>query len=120
MENEIKKLKYEEQKKLLEKLSSMDPESDEYNTVLHRITTLDSMLSDDEKCDKELTLKREQLVEQKKDRILKYGTEAGLGLLTLAFNWIWMKKGFKFEETGGIGSFTFRNLISNFKPPKRK
>lgn len=118
-DRKINMLMGEEQKKLLVKLSSITPESDEYEVILNRIEVINAMLSDGTKCDKELELKREQLEEQKKDRYLKYGVDAGLGLLTLAFYGTWMKKGFKFEETGALCSGTFKNLISNFKPKRR-
>ena len=144
MEKEIKKMKYEEQKKLLEKISSMDPTSEEYDTVLDKIKSIDSMLAKEnelmvkrEQNKAELDFKREQLEEQKesnkaelvckknqldelkKELIVKYGVEIGLSVLTLIFYGCWMNKGFKFEETGALCSFTFKNLISNFKP-KRK
>ena len=144
MEKEIKKMKYEEQKKLLEKISSMDPTSEEYDTVLDKIKSIDSMLAKEnelmvkrEQNKAELDFKREQLEEQKesnkaelvckknqldelkKELIVKYGVEIGLSVLTLIFYGRWMNKGFKFEETGALCSFTFKNLISNFKP-KRK
>ena len=162
MEKEIKKMKYEEQKKLLEKISSMDPTSEEYDTVLDKIKSIDSMLAKEnelmvkrEQNKAELDFKREQLEEQKesnkaeldfkreqleeqkesnkaelvckknqldelkKELIVKYGVEIGLSVLTLIFYGRWMNKGFRFEETGALCSFTFKNLISNFKP-KRK
>ena len=137
-------MKYEEQKKLLEKISSMDPTSEEYDTVLDKIKSIDSMLAKEnelmvkrEQNKAELDFKREQLEEQKesnkaelvckknqldelkKELIVKYGVEIGLSVLTLIFYGRWMNKGFRFEETGALCSFTFKNLISNFKP-KRK
>ena len=144
MKKEIKSMKYEEQKKLLEKLSSMDPTSEEYDTVLNKIESIDLMLAKESELEfkqdqnkAELDFKREQLNEQKesnkaelvckknqldelkKELIVKYGVEIGLSVLTLIFYGRWMNKGFKFEETGALCSFTFKNLISNFKP-KRK
>ena len=144
MKKEIKRMKYEEQKKLLEKLSSMDPTSEEYDTVLNKIESIDLMLAKESELEfkqdqnkAELDFKREQLNEQKesnkaelvckknqldelkKELIVKYGVEIGLSVLTLIFYGRWMNKGFKFEETGALCSFTFKNLISNFKP-KRK
>lgn len=109
MEKETRKMMYEEKKKLLEQLSSMDPESDEYATVLRRIKDIDCMTSNACKQD-----------EEKKERYFKYGVEAGLGLLTLGFNWTWMKKGFKFEETGALVSKTFRDLTKGFSLKLKK
>ena len=143
MKKEIKSMKYEEQKKLLEKLSSMDPTSDEYDTVLNKIESIDLMLAKENELEikqdqnkAELEFKREQLDEQKesnkaelvckkkqldglkKELIAKYGVEVGLAVLSLIFYGHWMNKGFKFEETGALCSFTFKNLISNFKPKR--
>ena len=39
-------------------------------------------------------------------------------VLPLAFYGIWMKRGFKFEETGTFTSQTFRGLFNRFKPTK--
>lgn len=67
----------------------------------------------------ELELKKSQLEEQKKDLKLRAILELlGLGL-PLMFYGIWMKKGFKFEETGTFTSTTFRNFFSKFKPGKK-
>lgn len=64
-------------------------------------------------------LKKEQLAEQAKDRYFRIGIEAAGILLPLAFYAVWMKKGFKFEETGIYTSTTFRGLFNRFKPTKK-
>lgn len=66
----------------------------------------------------EQELKTAQLEEAKKDRYFKYGVEAGLGLLTLAFYGLWLRRGFKFEEEGTYRSKTFMNLTKFFKPKR--
>ena len=69
--------------------------------------------------DRDEQLKRDQLAQQLRELNVKLGVEVGLAVLQLIFYASWMRKGFKFEETGTVTSPTFRNLISNFKP-KRK
>jgi hypothetical protein len=63
--------------------------------------------------------KRDQLVEQVKDRYFKLGVEVASLVLPLVFYASWMRKGFKFEETGTFTSTTFRGLFNRFKPTKK-
>lgn len=63
--------------------------------------------------------KNKQLEEQIKDRYFRLGIAAAELILPLMFYAIWMKKGFKFEETGAYTSTTFRNLFNRFRPTKR-
>lgn len=64
-------------------------------------------------------LKRDQLAEQVKDRYFKLGMEAAGIILPLVFYAAWMKRGFKFEETGTYTSTTFRGLFNRFRPTKK-
>lgn len=63
--------------------------------------------------------KNKQLEEQVKDRYFRLGIAAAELILPLMFYASWMKKGFKFEETGAYTSTTFRNLFNRFRPTKR-
>ena len=63
--------------------------------------------------------KRSQLDEQVKDRYFRLGTAAAELLIPLMFYGIWMRKGFKFEETGTYTSTTFRGLFNRFRPTKK-
>lgn len=63
--------------------------------------------------------KNKQLEEQIKDRYFRLGIAAVELILPLIFYASWMKKGFKFEETGAYTSTTFRNLFNRFRPTKR-
>mgnify|MGYP000729039658 FL=1 len=63
--------------------------------------------------------KRSQLDEQAKDRYFKLGIAAAELLIPLMFYGIWMRKGFKFEETGTYTSTTFRGLFNRFRPTKK-
>ena len=56
--------------------------------------------------------------QKKKESYIKYGLEAAGIALPLSFYAYWMRKGFKFEETGTFTSNTFKNLIQKFKPRK--
>ncbi|MCD8372126.1 MAG: hypothetical protein LUD27_02360 [Clostridia bacterium] len=56
---------------------------------------------------------------QKKDTIIKWCIGIAEIVLPLTFYAIWLRRGFKFEETGTYTSSTFRNLFNNFKPVKR-
>lgn len=59
-----------------------------------------------------------QLREQKIDRYVRVGVAAVELMAPLVFYGIWMKRGFKFEESGVYSSTTFRNLFSRFRPTK--
>ena len=63
--------------------------------------------------------KRSQLDEQVKDRYFRLGITAAELLIPLMFYGIWMRKGFKFEETGTYTSTTFRGLFNRFRPTKK-
>lgn len=54
--------------------------------------------------------------EERLSTYLRCGLATAEILLTLGFNWVWMNKGLKFEETGSITSTTFGNLIRRFMP----
>ncbi len=64
-------------------------------------------------------IRKDQLAEQVKDRIMRLGIAAAEIILPLIFYSKWMKKGFKFEETGTFTSTTFRGLFNRFKPTKK-
>lgn len=72
-----------------------------------------------ESAKKDEEFKYRQLEEQVKDRYFKLGIAAAELILPLMFYAVWMKKGFKFEETGAYTSTTFRNLFNRFRPTKR-
>ena len=64
-------------------------------------------------------MKRTQLSEQIKDRYFRLGIAAAELMIPLMFYGIWMKKGFKFEETGTSTSTTFRGLFNRFRPTRK-
>lgn len=121
------KLKIEENKNIMdrdEKLSRREMELEQSNRdadlkerqIDNEIRLKEMQIDNDVMAhDRDEQLKRDQIVEQVKDRYFKYGAEVGVAVLTLIFYTRYMNKGFKFEETGTVASHTFRNLISNFK-----
>jgi len=67
----------------------------------------------------DIQFKKDQLKEQVKDRYFRLGVEAASIILPLIFYAAWMKRGFRFEETGTYTSTTFRGLFNRFKPTKK-
>lgn len=67
----------------------------------------------------EETFKQNQLSEQVKDRYFRIGIAAAELIIPLIFYGAWMRKGFKFEETGTYTSGTFRNFFGRLKPTKK-
>lgn len=62
--------------------------------------------------------KKDQLTEQVKDRYFRIGIAAAEIILPLIFYAVWMKRGFKFEESGTYTSTTFKGLFNRFRPTK--
>lgn len=125
-------------------LKNLEPGSREQETVvenvikLYRLGLEDVKATDD--CDEKLyrremdeqheqneldkqareeQFKKDQLAEQIKDRYFKLGIGVAEIVLPLIFYATWMKRGFKFEETGTYTSTTFRGLFNRFRPTKK-
>jgi hypothetical protein len=75
--------------------------------------------SEAENREREEHFKKEQLAEQVKERYFRFVVEAAGIALPLVFYAVWMKRGFKFEETGTYTSTTFRGLFGRFKPTRK-
>lgn len=75
--------------------------------------------ADDKREENEEQFRKDQLAEQTKDRYLRLGVETAGIVLPLIFYAFWMKRGFRFEETGTYTSTTFRGLFNRFKPTKK-
>ena len=117
---------------LTENLKSSNHGTDEYYRLTSDITNIYNMIErmerieiEKSKLDEELRASEQvALMAKKKDRTGTILTCVGHGvsvvsvLAPIVFYSNYMKKGFKFEETGTITSPTFKNLISNFKPKK--
>lgn len=137
MDEEIRSLLSEEIKTEIEDLSSLDAGSKEKSQAIDNLATLyrlkiEELKADwdaDEKYNRRImeenqqnvenAQKSEQLSEQVKDRYFRVGIAAAEIVLPLMFYALWMRKGFKFEETGTYTSTTFRGLFSRFRPTKK-
>lgn len=137
MDEEIRNLLSEAIKTEIEDLSSLEPGSKEKSQAIDNLATLYHLKIEESKADwdadekynrrimeknqqsVENAQKAEQLSEQVKDRYFKLGIAAAEIVLPLMFYAIWMKKGFKFEETGTYTSTTFRGLFNRFRPTKK-
>lgn len=64
-------------------------------------------------------IKRQQISENVKDRYFRVAIAGAELLVPLMFYGIWMRKGFKFEETGTFTSTTFKGLLNRFRPTKK-
>lgn len=128
----------------LNNLSTLNPGSKEQQTAVENVTKLYRLGLEDVKADtdydeklyrrdvdaqheqdeldrqaREEQFKKDQLMEQIKDRYFKLGIGVAEIVLPLIFYATWMKRGFKFEETGTYTSTTFRGLFNRFRPTKK-
>ncbi len=71
-----------------------------------------------EVCERQFTDDK-QFKDQTIDRYVRIGVAAAELILPLICYGVWMKKGFKFEETGTYTSATFKNLFNRFKPTRK-
>lgn len=108
---ENRELIVEEIKRNLEYLEKLDSTSPKYTTAVDNTVKLYDLVTE---CDK----KKDDRKDQKFHRMIEYGLEASSIVLPLIFYGRWMKRGFKFEETGSFTSTTFRGLFQKFKPTK--
>lgn len=130
MDEEIRNLLGEEIKTEIRDLSTLEPGSKEKSTAIEDLAKLYKLRIEEtknewdfsEKYDTregDIQLKKDQLEEQIKDRYFRLGVEAAGIILPLIFYATWMKRGFRFEETGTYTSTTFRGLFNRFKPTKK-
>ncbi len=137
MEENIRDLLSGEISKEIQALSSLNAGSKEKSTAIDDLAKLYKLRIEESKNDWEYDekynrrvmeeeastrdeeMKRTQLSEQIKDRYFRLGIAAAELMIPLMFYGIWMKKGFKFEETGTYTSTTFRGLFNRFRPTKK-
>lgn len=123
---EIKRMLDEEIKTEIQELSKYETGSKEKSAAIEDLATLyrlkieenekeDSMIIQEFEC----KLKEDQKSEQIKDRYFRLGIAAAELVLPLVFYAFWMRRGFKFEETGTYTSTTFRGLFNRFRPTKK-
>lgn len=144
MDEQIRQALADEILSQLSNLSTLDPGSKEQQMAVENVTKLYRLGLEDVKADtdydeklyrrdvdaqheqdeldrqaREEQFKKDQLAEQIKDRYFKLGIEVAGIVLPLIFYATWMKRGFKFEETGTYTSTTFRGLFNRFRPTKK-
>ncbi|WP_304859239.1 hypothetical protein [uncultured Bacteroides sp.] len=144
MDEQIRQALADEILSQLNGLSNLEPGSKEQQTAVENVTKLYRLGLEDVKADTdydervrrremdeqheqneldkqacEEQFKKDQLAEQTKDRYFKLGVEVAGIVLPLIFYATWMKRGFKFEETGTYTSTTFRGLFNRFRPTKK-
>lgn len=130
MDEEIRDLLGEVIKTEIRNLSTLDAGSKEKSIAIEDLAKLYRLRIEEtrnewdfnekyESRDSDMQFKKNQLEEQVKDRYFRLGVEAAGIILPLIFYGIWMRKGFKFEETGTFTSTTFRGLFNRFRPTKK-
>lgn len=124
--DETMELLSEEIKSQIANLGDLEPGSEEHSKAVESLSKLYKLKIEESKNEAELVekqkeeqFKKEQLAELKKDRWIKVGIAAGEILIPLVLYDIWMRRGFKFEETGSYCSQTFRNFFGKLKPTKK-
>ena len=129
MDEEMKDLLAEEIKDEIRSLSVLEPGSVEKSKAIDDLVKLYRLRIEETKnqldldvryetMEREDDVKKNQLVNQIKDRYFKLGIEAAGIILPMLFYARWMKKGLSFEETGTFTSMTFKGLINRFRPTK--
>lgn len=113
--DELRKTLDEEIKHELEKISSLETGSEEHATAVESLTKLYKLKMEETKTD----LEREDKDERVKEWYWKCALELAQTVLPLFVGCAFMKKGFKFEETGAFTSTTFRWLFNQFKLTKK-
>lgn len=118
MENnkKIKELLENEIKSEIEKLKTLTPGTDEHSEAVDSVAKLYKLNTESIENEREFLSKNAQLEEDRKNRYCRLGVDAAGIVLPLIFYGVWMKKGFKFEETGVFTSTTFRGLFNKFRP----
>lgn len=113
-ENNIKKLLCEEIETEIKRLSNLDPGSEEYSIAVEGLAKLYELkLAEDNKSND-----KEKLDKESKSKFIQYGIDVAGIVLPLVFYGAWMKRGFKFEQTGTFTSTTFKGLFQKFKTTK--
>lgn len=108
MDNMTKELLDERIKTDIEGLSVLEPGSEQKEKEVENLTKLVKLQMDDDKSN------RENEDAQKRSIIdsAKIASEVGLGVINLVAVCYWMRKTFKFEETGSITSAAGRGMFN--------
>lgn len=125
MNDDIRKKLEEEIERGLDELTHYVPGSETKTAAIEDLAKLYRLKLDEEKKDLEIFVAEQNRQQEKKseedlkfERYFKIGLDLANLILPLGFYWIWMKRGFKFEEKGTFGSNTFRELFRWFRPTR--
>ena len=125
----IETLLYDEIETLYEKLRELTPGSDEHKAVVDEVAKLMDRAIEIERLDNDCTdkaeirkndaaIKQQQLVEDKKDRLIK-NIIGGAGVILPLLVTIWgTKVSLKFEEEGTFTTIMGRGFINKLLPKK--
>ena len=130
MYDEIKAKLDEEIMDQLSVLSDMDAGSDKRKTAVDDLVKLYRLRIEETKNDRDFIegvnarereeqFKKEQIVDQVKERKFRFGMAAAELLIPLIFYASMFYSGLDFEKEGPFTSIMLRNLISRFKPTKK-
>ena len=92
---------------------------EEWRVELEAKDKADRLKFEKEQKNQEEFNQQDQITRDEKERWWRRGLEIAGIVVPIAFYGVWMKKGFKFEETGTITSSTFRGLTKFFRPTKK-
>ena len=128
MSENIKELLNEEIAAEIQAISSLDSGSEEKSKAIEDLAKLYRLRIEETKSELDAEDKRSRRTleseanvrenEIKKSQLDEQIAAAEL-LIPIMFYGIWMRKGFKFEETGTYTSTTFRGLFNRFRPTKK-
>lgn len=112
---ETKRTLDDEIQDLIDTLEDLEADSEGYLKATKNLDTLYRLKLEEEKTKSDIKENKNQ----GKFRIIGYVLEGAGIVLPLVFYGKWMKRGFKFEETGTFTSKTFTGLQRFFKPTKK-
>lgn len=101
------------------KLNEKDISSEDYMEGVRTITALYKARVDEEKIKTENKQDVRKTILDTGLKIVGYGLEGAAIVVPLIFYHNWMREGFNFEKEGYITSFTFKDMITNFRPRKK-
>lgn len=108
MSKEAKEMLDERIKTDIEGLCTLEPGSEERQKEVENLAKLYKLQIEEEQNEKELEETRKRSTIDK----VRIGAELGLGAINLATVCYWMRKTFKFEETGSITSAAGRGVFN--------
>lgn len=108
--NKTKEMLDERIQGLLKSLNDHAPGTKEYEAVSTTLAELYKLKNEETKNENDVNRN-----ERKMDRYFKLITDMSSVVLPLCVYVVWMRRGFRFEETGTITSQTFKNLIGKFR-----